>query len=227
MFTKNGRIVFGIMAFIVFILFNTLAFLAPFVMNITFWIGYIFFTISLLIVLFVFLNYLSLENRKSRFFSLPVIHTTWYYFFIQLFTSIIVMSWTDIPFSLALIINVFFLGIYLLISLSTNIAKNEIEKIDEKVKKKVNRISLWTLEIELMINDVISLTMVSELRQLYDTVRYSDPMSSDELIELEVEIDNKIRELKVSLEDELKVLELCKTLNRLFLERNKKCFILK
>ena len=105
--------------------------------------------------------------------------------------------------------------------------RSEIERIDEKVRKKVNRLKLWALDIEIMINDANSPVTESALKQLCEAVRYSDPMSSDELIDLEIEIDSKIRELKESLMDDLKVHDLCNELKKLLLERNKKCIILK
>lgn len=61
------------------------------------------------------------------------------------------------------------------------------------------------------------------LQQLAEKIRFSDPMSSEELEELEAQISAKAAELKAA-DQKLPIIN---ELNSLLVERNKKCKILK
>ena len=67
------------------------------------------------------------------------------------------------------------------------------------------------------------------LKELADTIQYSDPMSSPQLAAIENKIDVKATDLSQAVEksegDAIKAL--CNELQQLFAERNRKCKILK
>ena len=66
-------------------------------------------------------------------------------------------------------------------------------------------------------------TTKAELTKLAEKIRFSDPMSSDALAEIETEIVNKIKEIKTS-NDKLAIIAVTSALVE---ERNKKAKILK
>ena len=66
-------------------------------------------------------------------------------------------------------------------------------------------------------------TIKAELTKLAEKIRFSDPMSSDALAEIETEIASKIREIKTS-NDKLAIIAVTSALVE---ERNKKTKILK
>ena len=107
--------------------------------------------------------------------------------------------------------------------ISADAGRDEIERVEAKVQKKVFYIRELQVDIELLADNESDAAVKTALAQLAERIRYSDPMSDEQLADIEDRITVKIAELKSSA-DKVKIIN---ELNSLLDERNRKCKLLK
>ena len=107
--------------------------------------------------------------------------------------------------------------------ISADTGRNEIERVEAKVQKKVFYIRERQADIELLADNESDAAVKTALTQLAEKIRFSDPMSNEQLADLENKISTKVAELK----NAASKMEIITELNSLLDERNKKCKILK
>lgn len=105
----------------------------------------------------------------------------------------------------------------------TDVGRTEIEKVEQKVQGKVFYIKNLQVDIEILASAEKDAKTKEQLEQLAEKVRFSDPMSSEQLASLEEKISLAVKNLKSS-GNKMKIIE---ELNLLLDERNRKCKILK
>lgn len=128
-----------------------------------------------------------------------------------------------VPYWVAIIVSVIILGIFGVCLIGTDIAKKEIERVEEKVGKKVFLIKALQIDIEMLAKDEADADTKEALNKLAQKIRFSDPMSVDEIAELEVQITEKVGELKTAEDKSANIT----ALDSLITERNKTAKLLK
>ena len=128
-----------------------------------------------------------------------------------------------VPYWVAIIVSVIILGIFGVCLIGTDIAKKEIERVEEKVGKKVFLIKDLQIDIEMLAKDEADADTKEALNKLAQKIRFSDPMSVDEIAELEVQITEKVGELKTAEDKSANIT----ALDSLITERNKTAKLLK
>ena len=107
--------------------------------------------------------------------------------------------------------------------IGTEVARDEIARVESKVEKKVFYIKSLQVDAEMLANTETDPDVKAALIKLAELIRFSDPMSNDALVDLEKEISDKFIELKTA-EDKAAII---KVLDSLIVERNKKAKLLK
>lgn len=107
--------------------------------------------------------------------------------------------------------------------LSADIGRTEIERVEQKVQGKVFCIKNLQVDIEILASAEKDTKTKEQLEQLAEKVRFSDPMSNEQLAPLEERIAIAVESLKSS-DDKLEIIN---QLNKLIDERNKKIETLK
>ena len=227
--TKNKGLYIAIVAIILGI-FNVLAWTIPFPRGGNYWVGYGFAMAAIFLTAGVILYTFDKEDLKSKFYRVPLIMVAWRYLIMQLIVSAVQLGldFTFLPFQIGLILNSILLGGCLIGLFTAEMGKNEIERIDEKVKEKVFYIKSLQVDVEGLVSKVSDGARKS-IKDLAETIKYSDPMSSPQLSGIENKIEAKVTELteSVNSDDKEKIAVLCNELQQLFAERNRKCKLLK
>ena len=228
--TKNKGMYF-IAVFIILIIYNVIAFVIPFNRGGGFWTGYGFSMLALLLTAGVIFYAFDREGLKSKFFGIPLISVVWRYLFVQLILGILqmVLDFIPIPYQYMVALNAIFLGVCLLGLLIVEASKDEIVRIDEKIKEKVFYIKSLQVDIDNLMGKASDNSIKKALKDLSETIRYSDPMSSPQLAVIENKIESKVAVLTETVEAENfnNATAICNELQQLFAERNRKCKILK
>jgi len=228
--TKNKGMFF-IAAFIIIAIFNVIVFVIPFNKGGGFWTGYGFSMLAMLLTAAVAFYAFSREGLKSKVYGVPLISVVWSYFIIQLIIGLVemVLDFIPIPFQYEIAVNTILLGACLLGLITVEAAKDEIERIDTQVKEKVFYIKSLQADVEGLVGRVSDDSLKKMLKELVETIRYSDPMSSPQLAAIENKIEARAAALTEAVEklDGDAVKALCNELQQLFAERNRKCKILK
>lgn len=226
MMTKNKSTVTIILG-ILLVVFNVIFFAVPSAKDASFWISYSFGIVSILAQLGIcLLAWDKAITMKSKFMGVPLLLVGDSYVILQLLSSFIFLGLAvyafPTPFYIPLIINTIILGIAIISIVVIDKARDEINRVEEKVKEKVFFIKSLQVDVETLVSSAEDIELKKDLEALADKIKYSDPMSSEKLVTLEGEISAKIVQLKTNLNGEL-VLEISTLLE----ERNKKAKLLK
>ena len=220
---KNKGMAYAVLA-IAFVLFNIIAFAVPTAKTTTFWIAYAFSVVAFAsqIVIWKF-AFKGADTLKSKFLGIPLISVWITYLIIQIIAFAVFMALPLTASWIAIVVCALILGISATCLIGTETGREEINRVEEKVEKKVFYIKSLQVDIEMLASTETDDGTKMALSKLAEKIRFSDPMSDEALVDLEAEITAKVKELKTA---ENKV-EIITVLDSLLTERNKKCRILK
>ena len=222
MMKKNsikGYVILGTL----FALVSIITFAVPTTKTVTFWIAYVFTAAAFAAQIFIWNKALGKEALKSKFLGLPVVPIGIIYTIIQTVAFAVFLFVPTLPAWSAVVACSIIAGISAGCMISADRGRNEIERVEAKVQKKVFYIRELQADVELLADDETEADKKTALTQLAEKIRFSDPMSNEQLVELEGKISAKILELKTAANK----VEVIAELNSLLDERNKKCKILK
>ena len=209
---------------IAFALFNVIAFFIPTEKTATFWIAYAFSAIAFLLQIVIWkLAFEGTDTIKSKFLGIPLLSVGFRYLVIQVIAFAVFMIFPALPTWIPVVVCSVILGGSAICLIGTETGREEINRVEEKVKRKVFYIKSLQVDVEMLAETESDPTIKAELTKLAEKIRFSDPVSSDALAEIESEIVNKIKEIEAS-KDKLAIIAVTTALVE---ERNKKAKILK
>ena len=216
----KGYIILGIL----FVLISVTAFAVPSAKTAAFWVSYAFTVIAFVVQFIIWKSYLGREeSMKSKFLGFPIVHIGIVYLVVQILALIVFLIFPILPVWSAVITCVAIIGVSAVCMLASDVSCSEIERISAKTQEKTLYIKQLQADVELLAGTETDTTTKSALIQLAEKVHYSDPMSDEQLADLENRITAKSTELKSSV-DKVKIIH---ELNSLLDERNRKIRILK
>ena len=218
--STKGYVILGIL----FALISIIAFAVPTSKTATFWIAYVFTAAAFAAQIGIWKTALGKEGTlKSKFLGFPLVHIGIVYAVIQVIAFAVFMFVPTLPVWSAIVVCSVIAGISAVCMISADAGRDEIERVEAKVQKKVFYIRELQADIELLADNETNADVKTALTQLAEKIRFSDPMSNEKLADLEDKISTKVAELKTTSSK----LEIITELNSLLDERNKKCKILK
>ena len=220
---KRKGLAYAVLA-IAFALFNVIAFFIPTEKTATFWIAYAFSAIAFLLQIVIWkLAFKGTDSIKSKFIGIPLLSVGFRYLVIQVIAFAVFMIFPALPTWIPIVVCSVILGGSVICLIGTETGREEINRVEEKVKSKVLYIKSLQVDVEMLAETESDPTIKAELTKLAEKIRFSDPVSSDALAEIESEIVNKIKEIEAS-KDKLAIIAVTTALVE---ERNKKAKILK
>ena len=220
---KNKGMAYAVLA-IAFALFNVIAFAVPTTKTATFWITYVFTVVAFASQIAIWkFAFKGANTLKSKFLGIPLIFVGITYLIVQIIVFAIFMVFPIAPSWIAIVVCALILGISAICLIGTDVAIEEIGRVEAKVEKNVFYIKSLQVDIEMLATDETDADTKSALKNLAEKIRFSDPMSNETLANLEAEIVGKVKELKTT---ENKA-EIITVLDSLITERNKKAKLLK
>ena len=217
--STKGYVILGIL----FALVSIIAFAVPTAKTATFWIAYVFTAAAFAAQIIIWRTALGKEALKSKFLGFPVVHIGIVYAIIQTVAFAVFLFAPTLPVWSAIVVCSIIAGVSAVYMISADAGRNEIERVEAKVQKKVFYIRELQADVELLADNETDADTKAALTQLAEKIRFSDPMSNEQLADLENIISDKIMELKTATNKVEIVTEIISLLN----ERNKKCRILK
>ena len=220
---KNNVLAYSILG-IVFILFNIIAFSIPIDRTEIFWVIYSFSVVAIGLQLLIWrVAFNKAQTLKSKFLGIPIIHVGIVYLIIQLISFIVFVAVPTIPNWIVIIVSSLIISLAALCLISVEVGRDEVDRIEEKVQKKVFYIKELQADVEMIAEKETDNETKESLKKIAEKIRFSDPMSNETLNDLESEISNKVSELRTADNKSALILEL----DELLTERNKKIKILK
>lgn len=212
---------------IVFAVLCVVSFVAPFPKTSVFWVGYIFAVIAIAFQIYVFkISFSGADSVKSKFYGFPIAMVGMTYLFAQLIASIIEMILAAIlPVWVAVIVNILLLGFVLVGCIATEAMRDEIIRQDVVLKKDVSNMRNLQSMSASLVGLCQDADLKKELQALADDFKYSDPVSSEQTLTLEADLDTQMNEIQKSLIDGdfESVKALCNRILGCLAERNRVC----
>lgn len=198
--------------------------------NESFYINVLFTVVAFIIqvILINYMNSLIKSKQPSNFiegwcaldkWSLFITANT--YLILQVVINIILLI-LKVDLGIAIIIQTVLLGIFVIIELLLIQSIEYIEKVEEKTIKSTEFLKNLKKEVEILTKN--SNFYNEELEELYEVVRYSIPMSTDEVKSLEEDINQKMSYLISNLTESQETLNIIQEIKN---DLNKRNIILK
>lgn len=218
--STKGYVLLGIL----FALVSIIAFAVPTAKTATFWIAYVFTAAAFAAQIGIWKTALGKEGTlKSKFLGFPIVHIGIVYAIIQVIAFAVFLFAPTLPTWSAIVVCPIIAGLSAVCMISADAGRNEIERVEAKVQNKAFYVREMQADIELLADNESDAAVKTALTHLAEKIRFSDPMSNEQLADLENKISIKTAELKTASSK----LEIITELNSLLDERNKKCKILK
>mgnify|MGYP006866755582 FL=1 len=218
--STKGYVLLGIL----FALVSIIAFAVPTAKTATFWIAYVFTAAAFAAQIGIWKTALGKEGTlKSKFLGFPIVHIGIVYAIIQVIAFAVFLFAPTLPTWSAIVVCPIIVGLSAVCMISADAGRNEIERVEAKVQNKVFYVREMQADIELLADNESDAAVKTALTHLAEKIRFSNPMSNEQLADLENKISIKAAELKTASSK----LEIITELNSLLDERNKKCKILK
>lgn len=217
--STKGYVILGIL----FTLVSIIAFAVLTLKTATFWIAYVFTAAAFAAQIIIWRTALGKEALKSKFLGFPVVHIGIVYAIIQTVAFAVFLFAPTLPVWSAIVVCSIIAGVSAVCMISADAGRNEIERVEAEVQEKVFFIRELQADIELIATTETDADTKAELIRLAEKIRFSDPMSNEQLMDLENKISTKVLKLKTATNK----VEIITELTLLLDERNKKCKILK
>lgn len=219
---------------IVFIIYNILMFAIPFKHDGTFKGAYAFGLIAIAAqVLVEFLSFSGANTLRKKVYAFPIVQMGVFYLIAQLILSLIfilISTFTEnFPGWIVSVISVVLLGIFTILVLLTDTTRDNIEQIEDEETRNTVKLKTLRNSIDSISRRVDDKELLPVLKKLNSIAKYSDPVSSEELFEIESLITEKISELEcfVNCRDFVSAKTLAEEIINLFEDRNAQCKIFK
>lgn len=170
--------------------------------NIVFWIAYAFAVISLGLQCVVYK--ISLEKGKdirSKVYGFPLIHIGTIYLYLQIIISFVEMLLAEVmPSWLSVSINILVLVLFLIGLIMAESVRTEIIRQEDETKERIFKMELMKNKAQALFQSY-SGPLSSEIKKLYESLKYSDPVSVSETNTLEEELLSKMDMIMVRVKE--------------------------
>ena len=224
---KKNAIRWWVVLGVVLVVYNVLAFALPFPKTAVFAVSYLFTMIAILAQIYVIRTaFYRGEGVKSKFYGFPIAKLGVIYLAVQLIAGLVFMALgLIVPVWLPLALYVVLLGIAAAGFVAADAARDEVVRQEVKLEKDVSRMR----EFQAKGRALVALNQVPEaarpLEKLAEDLRFSDPVSSEALTEIEDRLAECLAQLQeaVSAQKTEQILSVCQEAEHILAERNQLC----
>ncbi len=223
---SKNKLRFYVAIAIIFVVLTVIAFALPLAKTATFWISYVFAVIALAVQIYAYPKAFEGESVKSKFYGFPIARITTIYLIAQLALSLICMltgKW--VPVWIPLILSVVMLGAAAVGFIAAEGMRDEVERQDVVHKANVGTIRALQSKAVFVASQCEDADTKKALDAFAEALRFSDPVSSDALADIEENLTGLVEELgnAVMDKDYSAAQSLCTKASTLLADRNRMC----
>lgn len=217
----------GIGLGVLLVLYILVAFLIPFVHTATFWVSLLFTLIAFGVVgASFYIAFIKNPDAKSRFYGFPIAKIGAIYGLVQLIAGMLFMALAAlVPAWVAVLVYAIALGAAVIGLISAEAVAEEIHNQDAKLKKDVTLMRSLQSKLNQMAAQCDNPDAAAEVKRFAEEMRYSDPVSSEALADIEADLAAAVDELQSAAVDgdSASVKQLCRKASGILAERNRLC----
>ena len=224
--TKNEKRVCIVLA-IILAIFVVVSLAVPFVKGGVFWLSFVFGIIAISVQLYVLKSVFGKnESPRSKFYGFPIAKIGVVYMMAQIVLSLIFMGIGFIcPVWIPVVIYVVLLGGASIGFIAADVTRDEIERQDVVMKADTECMQSLRSIVYPLSGQVTDKDCSKLLQNLAEEFKYSDPVSSDAIKDIEQELSVLVDELQEAVvdADEEAINVLCQKIKISLTERNRLC----
>lgn len=224
---KKDMIRWGIGLGVVLVLYILIAFLIPFAHTATFWVSFVFTLIAFgVVAASIYIAFIKNPDAKSRFYGFPIAKIGVIYGVVQLVAGLVFMALAVYaPVWAAVLVYAIALGAAVIGLISAEAVAEEIHNQDAKLKKDVTLMRSLQSKLNQMAAQCDNPDAAAEVKRFAEEMRYSDPVSSEALADIEADLAAAVDELQSAAVDgdSASVKQLCRKASGILAERNRLC----
>lgn len=190
--------------------------------DLRFWIAWLFVMAAFVGNLLCANKTFQAENLEKLFYKVPLISVSYWGLIGMLVLGGALMLIPNCPAWIAAIAAFTAVAV-----VKADWAGETVSETHEKVKAQTQLIKLLTVDAETLLGRAKTPDAKIATKKVYEALRYSDPMSSEALGEIEAELAEKFRALEAAVTADQGVTEAAESLLETLAERNRKCKAMK
>ena len=224
---KKDTLRWGIGIGIVFVLYTLAAFLIPFVHTAVFWVSVAFTFVAFgVVAAAIYTAFVKNPDAKSRFYGFPIARIGVIYGAVQLAVGILFMALAAIlPVWAVVLVCSILMGSAVIGLISAEAVVEEIHVQDVKLKKDVSLMRGLQSKVHMMAAQCDHPDAADAVKALAEELRYSDPVSSEAIAEIEAELCAAVDVLQAAIADgdSNAAKQICRRASGILAERNRLC----
>lgn len=208
---------------VLLLLYILLAFLIPFPKTAVFWLSFGFTLVAFAVTGWaLYTAFLKKPGSTSRFYGFPIARIGVIYGGGQLVCGLAFMAlgkW--IPTWLAVLVYAAMLGAAVIGLTGAETVVDTIHSQDQKLKQDVR----FMRELQSKVNQMAAQCSLPEVKQFCENIRYSDPVSSEALAEIDLDLSSAVDNLQSAIVDgdNIAIRQLAQKADNVLSERNRLC----
>lgn len=200
---------FALIWFVSLVIFNAITFIIPAEIagvnrfeQPTFWIAYAFITVALIGQLVSALIVCSKDTLEKVFLNIPLLKLGYSAIAISVVVGLVFMILPVIAPWIGALVCIIIMALYVIACVKATAAANIVSEKTENVKSQTSFIKTAVVDAENIMARATTAEIKNEAKKIYEALRYSDYVSTPELIKMEVHIEDHLKQLKVAVESE-------------------------
>ena len=195
--------------------------------DVRFWIAWVFIIASFAANLLCANKAFKAENIEKLFYKVPLITVSYTGLIAMLVLGGALMLIPNCPVWIAAVVCAVVAAFTAIAVVKADWAGDAVGEVHEKVKTQTQFIKLLTAAAETLLGRAKTPDAKIAAKKVYEALRYSDPMSSEALGEIEAELAEKCKALDAAVTANQGVTEAAESLLETLAERNRKCKAMK
>lgn len=211
---------------IILAVFLVLMFALPFFRNNIFWVSFLFGVISIGIQFYVQLKADEGNQAVSKFYRFPIARIGLLYMAVQLVLCLLMSALGQwVPLQMVVIIYVIVIAIAAIGLIAADTMREEVETLDRKLADNISFMRNLRSKVGMIISQCEMEDVRNEIERFAENLRFSDPMSSDAIKEIEQELFYCVDDLQKNIinNDAKAAIALCRRADAILAERNQQC----
>lgn len=223
---SKNKLRFYIVLAILFVVLSVIAFVLPFQKTLTFWLSYAFAAIAIAVQIYAYPKAFDGPSVKSKFYGFPLARVSTIYLIAQLALSVIFMvasKW--VPAWIPVVLFALLLGAAAIGFIAAEGVRDEVERQDVVHKANVTTMRALQSKAVFVASQCEDAETKKALDAFAEALRFSDPVSSDALVDIEENLTGLVEELGNAVLDKdfEAARSLCAKASTLLADRNRMC----
>lgn len=212
---------------IILVMFCVLYLVVPFPKTGAYWVEFVFSLIAVIggcgISWYAFNN----DGIKSKIYGFPVFNLGFAYMAVQLVFGIVIAAVgfaVNVPVWITVVVSALMLGLAAIGIIGADNARDIIEEQENRDEIATKAMKTFRLDIQYIVDLCDDIELKKSLEKLAEQFKYSDPVSSDELTDIEDNLQREVKNLAalVNSDGELAAKKISE-IEVLLADRNRRC----